>query len=518
MEDPVLIHRNKKLPIPDPFTSTNTTSTNRVSKENEYVMRDDDYLQQMNDHYSHLQKHVTEVRRQRLTNTLPPQLADYQEKLNDRVISTRWIDYVDDYIKYYLNLAAYDDIDKPLEPFSLNQMRLNLDRLYPMLSPIISLLKKIVIIYEWENAFLTLALFSAYFVLWYYDLILPCLLLGIVMMVSLLKIQSYAQYNLDVLGDELESDNSLKKWHRDVWTSIKSSYNNALPNHKPFEGKSLGDWKDDVYDNYGPVIQLMLSDTINYLERIKNLITWKRPARTRLLIITITIAAFMLVFLPYKIISKSVFFYIGIDFFILQFLRFKYPRHRRIFNVLNLFLWGVPNDAEYALEVVQLSQGPNRSKGHEGLVDTHPLPPTPGARMDSNASDYDSDKALPLNRKPKEAVDGYNTNVGKNDELIAFACKYGSTTSGYIRMDDKGFMFQSSRLRGNQILVDCLWNDIIGLKKTKGLNMIVWHATGIEVALASGETLQFNSVSKRDDCFNRMVISSRDPEGEWKKM
>jgi hypothetical protein len=63
-----------------------------------------------------------------------------------------------------------------------------------------------------------------------------------------------------------------------------------------------------------------------------------------------------LTFLPLRFIVKAAFLYIGFEFFVLQALRSYYPRHRRLFNILNLLLWDVPNDAEYALEVMRLSR------------------------------------------------------------------------------------------------------------------------------------------------------------------
>lgn len=65
------------------------------------------------------------------------------------------------------------------------------------------------------------------------------------------------------------------------------------------------------------------------------------------------------------------FFYVGFEFFVLQALRSHYPRHRRLFNILNLLLWDVPNDAEYAMEVVRLS---------------HPLKNTKDKSFASNSS------------------------------------------------------------------------------------------------------------------------------------
>lgn len=51
--------------------------------------------------------------------------------------------------------AAYDEIDRPLEPFSLNTVKHDLDRLYPMIIPFMEPAKKLRSIYRWENKSLT---------------------------------------------------------------------------------------------------------------------------------------------------------------------------------------------------------------------------------------------------------------------------------------------------------------------------------------------------------------------------
>lgn len=70
---------------------------------------------------------------------------------------------------------------------------------------------------------------------------------------------------------------------------------------------------------------------------------------------------FFLSILPLRLIIKMAFLYIGVEFFVLQALRSHYPGHRRLFNILNLLLWDVPNDAEYAMEVVRLNGKDNNS-------------------------------------------------------------------------------------------------------------------------------------------------------------
>lgn len=58
--------------------------------------------------------------------------------------------------------------------------------------------------------------------------------------------------------------------------------------------------------------------------------------------------------MPQKYTAKLFFLWLGFEFFVLQPLRSHYPRHRRLFNITDWLLWGVPNDAEYALQVIRL--------------------------------------------------------------------------------------------------------------------------------------------------------------------
>lgn len=92
---------------------------------------------------------------------------------------------------------------------------------------------------------------------------------------------------------------------------------------------------------------------------------------------------------------------------------------------------------------------------------------------------------------------------------------YKGTIPGRIGLRENGFIFQTSRMTGGKILVECVFDDIIGVKKTKQYDILVWHSTGIDISLSDGVTLHFENVLRRDDCFNKLVSASG---GEWKKM
>jgi hypothetical protein len=92
-----------------------------------------------------------------------------------------------------------------------------------------------------------------------------------------------------------------------------------------------------------------------FIHHVISLFTWKRPIKTHFLLALILSSSFLLSVMPFRIVCKMAFLYVGFEFFVLQALRSHYPRHRRLFNILNLLLWDVPNDAEYALEVMRLN-------------------------------------------------------------------------------------------------------------------------------------------------------------------
>ena len=321
-----------------------------------------------------------------------------------------------------------------------------------------------------------------------------------------------------------------------------------------------------------------------------SLVTWKRPLRTRFLLIVVALSSIALAFTPTGILAKSIVLYIGIEFFVLQGLRSHYPRHRRLFNALNLLLWGIPNDAEYAFEVVRLSGNSNKTGNTTATTAVHRVidreVPRPAVKKtsvsmsDLNAStsqntdvSTESSKESPepqpfheraahtattlamlaaaaavnkvkksmdtkLNKKivdPKEKnqeeqpkvpadedVEGKLINALLKTHLInfkvAFGCMYNGNIPGRIVLQENGFIFQTTRMTGSKVLVECAFTDIIGVKKTKQYDVVVWHASGIDISISDGSVLHFENVMKRDECFNRLVSASDEDGGHWKKM
>ncbi|KAI8982388.1 hypothetical protein BDF20DRAFT_866661 [Mycotypha africana] len=558
----------------DPIKATAaviTTSTTDNETTNDRALNTEE-------HSAHLNKYLKEVRRHRPGLLHPPTLADFQVKSDDNTVkSTKWLDFIEAWILYVISSAAYDELDRPLEPFSLNTIKHDVDRLYPIIAPLIGPARKVKYVYRWENKALTGALASFYLILWYYDLVLAFATCWLAAAIIACRLNLFTQYGVEVFVSQPEVEGTAKSWNRKLLKKMNSTQSASTFNI--FDHLDVMEWKSDITTKYGPKIQMMFSDTVDYVERFKNLLTWKRPAKTRFLLILVLASSLFLSLFPVRFIAKFTFFYMGFEFFVLQALRSHYPRHRRLFNILNLLLWDVPNDAEYALEVVRLSQSSKYSEDSDETAETilkkshtlassdsgitfdnsintylEPLSGKFSASM-SDLTDHLTRRAMDIKPKAEDRPSLHATAtttatslamlaaaaaankvrksvnshaekkkketeeaIANDDDPNAFGCIYKGTIPGRIKLGRKGFIFRTARMAGARVLVECAYKDIIGVKKTKQYNMLVWHGSGIDISMADGMVLKFENVLRRDECFNRLVIASGKEGGEWKKM
>ncbi|CAO3624615.1 unnamed protein product [Mucor hiemalis] len=585
-------------PLPDRSKSVGDIIQVKKKVETQTPPAHDKERDPLGEHYAHLGKHVKEVRRRQQKTIASPKLSDFQVKKGDKILSTQWVEFIEAWMKYIVASAAYDEIDRPLEPFSLNTIKHDLDRLYPMVAPFIKPAKFVSTIYRWENKALTGGLAIIYLILWWEDLILASLCAAMALGIVWIRLDTFAQYGVEALEEQPETEATVKSWNRNLWMKMRTTIGSPSPyGFNLFDNIDINimEWRNDIYTSYGPIAQVILSDTADYLERVKNLVTWKRPARTRLLLALVASSSLFLALLPLQILFKLLFLYIGFEFFVLQALRSHYPRHRRLFNVLNLLLWGIPNDAEYAFEVVRLEGNSNKSGSTTAAVVNTKKQTIPVAMAfdnngrigegSSSSSSINSSTSRPTVKKAFASVSDYSANVIKNvhdnskssdksmtfqeaatstattfgmllaaaavnkvktsidskkkkkiseetdgNEVVenkvvsadkdpnAFGCMYKGNIPGRIMVRSNGFVFQTSRMTGGKILVECAFSDIVGVKKTKQFDVVVWHSNGIDISISDGTTLHFENVLRRDDCFNRLVSASGGDGGEWKKM
>jgi hypothetical protein len=94
-------------------------------------------------------------------------------------------------------------------------------------------------------------------------LILAFLIIGIAVTICLIRLDTFAQYGVDVLEEHPETDATVKSWNRSFWMKMRttmgtrSSYGfNLFDDISMLE---LSEWRNDIYKKYGPTFQLMVS-------------------------------------------------------------------------------------------------------------------------------------------------------------------------------------------------------------------------------------------------------------------
>ncbi|KAI8384540.1 uncharacterized protein BYT42DRAFT_612235 [Radiomyces spectabilis] len=518
---------------------------------------------EMASYYSHLHKHVRQVKRTNKSHLMPPVRADFEIRDDQGTISVQWTAFIQAWFLYLVNSQAGDRIDDRLEPFSLHVIKSSMDRLYLLLEPLAKPAKSIRRVYRWEKVWVTGASLSIYVILWYHDLLLTVSFALLIMFIISIRMDTFAQYGVEALA----KDNEVPETNGRFWKKFRHHYGTQpYLGFSALEHKSLSEWRSDVKEQYGPKAQLLMNDLVDRLERLKNLITWKRPAMTRLLLCVLIIVTVVLAYMPMRYLGKLLLLWIGVEFFFLQALRSHYPTHRRAFNVIDWLLRGVPNDAEYALEVIQLRRTqpskpkePHHVKSRSITAPTLTVPPKPSPSQSTNSSISTAD-TTELVEEPdvmpgkatstaatlatmmaaaavdqvKQIIEERIEQDTENDDTLrkrgrqkrlsrksteeacdTYGCMYKGTIPGRIVLTPESLQFRTSRVTGARILVDYPWSDIVGVRKTKNIDVVIWHTNGLEITTSEGEVLRFENVVKRDDCFNQLVSLSGE---QWRHL
>ncbi|KAM3582190.1 hypothetical protein VKS41_005618 [Umbelopsis sp. WA50703] len=549
-----------------------------------YDAANEKLLDDLQVHYAHLGKHVRDVR---IVSPPPevPKLKAFQSADENGKSNTRWGDYARARLQHIIDAALSNQVDDAEEPFSLSKIRSNTERLYTVTEPLHPWAWWLRKIYRWENRVETGFWLWVYICLWYYDMIIP-FICGIAVWVILYHRVSLASLQLDaIMSDEItmpviekEEARNGKRWFRRR-PKPQSGY-------AALEKRSLVAWRQDIYHKYGPKAQMMMTDAVDKLEMTRNLVTWKRPYKSRMLLIFFLLSGLTFSIIPSKYQLKWFFFVCGFEFFVLMPLRSHYPRYRRLFSILDWFLWDVPNDSEFALEIIRKR---HRSVEMDSEEIARRLGAIPTIHTDLKADDSDVDSIdadsflhepiettggssvssnIPIPR-PTQLVDGAGDPIplgpsngvdsestggpiqDSSDEnyvpasvskvsLMTRLSKINSKTSdidektmskiskvttggsemqsawratyraipGRIIIAAGMLQFRTTRVAGAKVLVDYDADDIVRIRKTKSIDLMLWHSNGLSLDMVDGETIHFENVLKRDDCFNKLLGAS----------
>ncbi|KAI9497951.1 hypothetical protein BDB00DRAFT_868085 [Zychaea mexicana] len=595
-----------------PNTSTSNSSNNNKSKRSSGGGSADAMAT------AYLERHVREMKRASVAGLAKPLRQNYETRNEDGSVQVNWKEYLEAWVQYIISSFASGQVDDKLEPFSLKVVKSGVDRLYGMVAPLKAPAMTARRIYRWENRWLTGTLALGYLILWYLDLLVPFFFAACIAYIVSIRLDLLAQFGVEALAtaadnntkEEQENDGSKNedgknrksenKHTKQFWKRLKHDLGSTELNYgfTALETKSMNEWRSDIMKRYGPRGQLLFMDILDRLERVKNLLTWKRPEKTRMLLWLLVASAVTLTFLPTRYMTKLVFLWLGTEFFVLQSLRSHYPRHRRLFNIIDWLLWGVPNDAEYAMEVLRLHReeeevsspksakrrwrrsgggvgGGREERNHHHLLphrsdsgeisepeteEKHQAATSTAATLaimvagaaagqvkhaldeqfersrvhhqqeqndnSDSAGSATSDTAttghstsLKKSRSSnnlferKGSLASINTTETGSEVIETYGCVYRGSIPGRIVLTTQGLQFRTSRVTGARILVYYYWRDIVSVRKSKSIDIFVWHTNGLDITTVDGEELHFDNVIKRDDCFNRLVAAAGDRWG-----
>ncbi|KAF9206841.1 hypothetical protein BGZ59_011472 [Podila verticillata] len=416
-------------------------------------------------------RHVQEIRRRRTVLKKAP-LPDRDNFTHIEAESGKRVLDVRMYIQ--ASLARDDRVRKP-EPLHWSKMKALLSRLYDTSSPAQSLGLYVERIMYWKNPPETFAWFALYFTLWFYGLWLP----GFIMMFSLRILNNRFGFLGGFKQAVQISDQALTPAQKESELKRRSTKMHSQL-RELIHSKDLTDWISQMTKIWGPYCQALLEENICYLERLKKYVP----------------VTFMLSCNKY------------------------YPRFSHVFSPVEWILWGVPTNAELAVEqLTQQEDDRRRSMEVEGSIRGAVEPFTTGeheSHQDSTsfvsglspASKIKYEYQKRRGRSPSDVSHVSDAlSMEGLQEKSEFHCLLRGKP-GKLVVTEEALLFRSAKLLGREIEAQLTWEMIDTIKKSKTMDLGIWSMPGIEVTDINGRVIVFQNVVKRDDAFRKLVVTS----------
>ncbi|KAF9956482.1 hypothetical protein BGZ72_002761 [Mortierella alpina] len=462
-------------------------------------------------------RHVQEIRRRRtVQKRAPPPDRDnftrIEAESGKRILDV-WL-YWQAYLTYFIESLARDDKVTKIEPLQWSKMKQLLSRLYDTSNPVQSLAFYVEQVMYWKHPPQTLAWFTAYFTLWFYNLWLPAFLSLFVIKILNNRFGFLGNFKekLDVPGSLTDN---LKEREKDRENGRKGKIQSQL--RELIHSKDLADWMSQMTKIWGPYCQALLEENICYLERVKNLFRWERPEQTWRVLALLASYIFVSSFFPHMVVP-AVGLFIGTEFFILLPLQKYYPRFRHVFSPAEWILWGVPNNAELAVEMLTRQDEERRRSSEEGAGGSLRPPLLEEEEMrdsDSHVSGlspaskikYEYQKRVRERSSSSGSVlsDAHSTDGAQ--EKSEYHCLFRGKP-GKLVITEEALQFRLAKILGREIEEQILWANVDTIKKSKTLNLGIWSMPGIDVTDIDGRVMAFHNVVHRDDAFRKLVVTS----------
>ncbi|KAF9983564.1 hypothetical protein BGZ75_004986 [Mortierella antarctica] len=463
-------------------------------------------------------RHVQEIRRRRtVQKRAPPPDRDNFTKIEaesgKRVLDVRL--YWQAYLTYFIESLARDDKVTKIEPLHWSKMKALLSRLYDTSNPAQSLALYVEQVMYWKHPPQTLAWFTAYFTLWFYNLWLPAFLSLFVIKILNNRFGFLGDFKekLDVPGSMTDNLKE-KEREKDRESGRKGKIQSQL--RELIQSKDLADWVSQMTKIWGPYCQALLEENICYLERVKNLFRWERPEQTWRVVGLLVSYIFVSSFFPHMVLP-AVGFFLGAEFFILLPLQKYYPRFRHVFSPAEWILWGVPNNAELAVEMLTRQDEERRRLSEEAAGGSLRPPLEEEEMRDSDSHVSGLSPASKIKYEYQKRVRERSSSSGSMlsdaqstdgpQEKSEYHCLFRGKP-GKLVITEEALQFRLAKILGREVEAEILWTKVDTIKKSKTMNLGIWSMPGIDVTDIDGRVMAFHNVVHRDDAFRKLVVTS----------
>ncbi|KAG0144029.1 hypothetical protein CROQUDRAFT_47904 [Cronartium quercuum f. sp. fusiforme G11] len=491
--------------------------------------------------------------------------------------------------------------DKP-PPVSVSQLTASLERCYVLAPPALwyTLLEgNLGDLYRWKNPRQSTKYLLGYIFLWIFDLI-PSFIVAYLLFVVVdrrLNPPPLAQLKLEAdrrreLGAEAEKLGSggegMGMLGRGIGASAMMVGAPAIPQFASVVSTTseppaqVPKVKDQIgiyslgrglYAHYGSPIQLILADFAELGEKMKNLYLWRKPDACWRSCGLMGMIFLYTIFMPQRWMVKNFLGWLGLQFFFIFGFIERYPRFRKTFNPGYWLLYGVPTDAEYALELLRLRArrwGKKREPEElKSLKNVDCTLVTETTKADGHGSLFESERWRGWGKKvvergsgtyrrlregqvsPRDATDVASRNSRSHDressESRTFAMLNGRAPGHLIIGTDeirfepmKGFRTKvitsikssvrdtppprsssdspqavDGAFRPSSPAIFIQGRSITRLRKTRSFGLGVIGGDGLEFMLENAEVFLFDNVANRDEIFHLVLSMSALADKRW---
>ncbi|XP_061679938.1 GRAM domain-containing protein 4-like [Syngnathoides biaculeatus] len=364
-----------------------------------------------------------------------------------------------------------EEAPEPDEPLSARRLTENMRRLKRGLRPISSFLRDLSALSSWYSVYTTAIAFAVYTYATWRGWTISVFLFLAVLRLSL---------NYLIAGG----------W-RIQWSIVPEV---SEPVEPPREDLTVTE-KFQLVLHVAQRAQNIFGKMADVLEKIKNLFMWAEPQLTKKLYVTLWVSFVASCLLPYKLLGFVIGVFVGVKFFVVNFIFKSCPKLRRRYDTAHIVWSGLPTD----LQMRERSDRPLGRRRGPGTADDD---------GGGGASRYYSTKRgtfyevfnLPERERPLE--------VCENGWRCCLINRDKKTPADYIRngvlyVTDNYLCFECSRSSSSKRDKVIKLLDIIDMQKYKVLSVLPGFGMGISIATPSTQKpMVFGAMTNRDEVFD----------------